>query len=346
MKRLILALMVGALMATTGCAEIQQRIAPDRASSGVWLSEAEIDALPTSGPAWEQVRDAASGYGGGQAVLSDNNGDHDVQTLAAALVAERLENAGLRARVHSALSTVPNASLNRVLELARSIPPYVAAADITGYRNPAFEAGLRRLLTVPLDGHSGGDNLLQTAQLSPNNWGTMARAAVSIIAAYLHDRGLLQEMGRAQREFLGESVSPERLSYDETSWHASPSNPAGVNRPGARISGCNVDGVLPEDQRRTGEFTCPAPQGSYPWEGLQGAVVAGVVLERAGVVDFNAGSSALTRAARWLSGPNHNPAEGDDCYQTWLLNSYGGAGIPTCTRDAGKNMGWTWWTHG
>ena len=64
MKRLILALMVGALMATTGCAEIQQRIVPDRASSGVWLSEAEIDALPTSGAAWEQVVDAASGFGG------------------------------------------------------------------------------------------------------------------------------------------------------------------------------------------------------------------------------------------------------------------------------------------
>ena len=57
MKRLILALVAGALMATTGCAAIQDQIMPPRPSSGVWLSEAEIDALPTSGPAWEQVRE-------------------------------------------------------------------------------------------------------------------------------------------------------------------------------------------------------------------------------------------------------------------------------------------------
>ena len=46
----------------------------------------------------------------------------------------------------------------------------------------------------------------------------------------------------------------------------------GVNKRGSVIQGHDVSGVLPEDQRRTGDsFAWPAPKGSYPWEALQGA---------------------------------------------------------------------------
>lgn len=108
----------------------------------------------------------------------------------------------------------------------------------------------------------------------------------------------------------------------------------------------NADGIQPEDQRRTGEPTASAPaKGSYPWEALQGALVTGVVLDRAGQVPFNAGDRALARAAVWLTTTNANPASGDDTWQPWILNRYAGLNLATSPASAGKNMGWTDWTH-
>ena len=141
---------------------------------------------------------------------------------------------------------------------------------------------------------------------------------------------------------------PNSLRYTDTAWHANPGDKAGINRRGSRVLGQDVDGVLPEDQRRTGEpSTGPAPQGSYPWEALQGALVAGVLLDRAGVVSINAGDSALIRAQYWLFGTNQNPPANDDRWQPWILNRVGGSNFPTVySREPGKNMGFGDWTHG
>jgi hypothetical protein len=233
--------------------------------------------------------------------------------------------------------------------MSRSIPSYVIAADLVGLdpaQDRAFRAFLSGLRTRPLEGHSGGVDLLSTALRSPSNWGAMARAAMTAIDLYLGDRVQLALVARAHRAFLGETVA-DPLVYTDTAWHANSRDRAGINRRGATVLGRTADGVLPEDQRRTGEPTGgAAAQGSYPWEALQGAMVTAVLLDRAGVVGFAAGDDALRRSFLWLWGPNGNPADGDDLWQPWLMNSIRGTSFPTqATKSPGKNMAWTDWTH-
>jgi hypothetical protein len=56
-----------------------------RAASGVWLTRAEIAALPESGPAWGQVLELARSSTD-HPDLSNQDSEADVRTLAAALV--------------------------------------------------------------------------------------------------------------------------------------------------------------------------------------------------------------------------------------------------------------------
>lgn len=338
------ALLAGCVQPEDDGEEAESLVDAVTAQEGVWISRAELMALPTSGAAWDRVRSAANGLSG-SANLADNNSNHDVGTLAAAYVAARTGDAAMRAKAIRNIETVYASRYARVLEMSRNIQGYVVAADVigpTGWDAARFKTFVRGLATKPLQGHSGGKNLLETAKLAPNNWGCHARAALALIGLYTGDAALVDAAVVAQRAFVsGEGGS---LKYTSTSWHAG-SPRSGINVAGATIQGKNVDGVIAEDQRRTGEFTWPAPKGSYPWEALQGTVVAGVVLHRAGRLPFQTGNNAIVRAARWLTVVNANPASGDDTWQPWLLNKFGGAGLPTGAARSGKNMGFTDWTH-
>ncbi len=313
------------------------------APKGVWISTSELLALPMSGSAWDKVTSAANGLSG-KADLSDNNSDHDVDTLAAAYVAVRTNDSAMRAKTIKNIETVYTSGYARVLEMSRNIQAYVIAADVIGsdgWDSDRFKKFVRALATKPLSGHSGGGNMLETAELSGNNWGCHSRAAISLIALYTQDSDLLAKVVPAQRAFL--SGEGGRLKFTSTNWHTGVK--AGINAPGSSISGHNVDGVIPEDQRRTGSFSWPAPKGSYPWEALQGTLVAGIVLHRSGWLPFDTGSNAIVRAAKWLTVVNGNPASGDDTWQPWLLNKFGGAGLSASSASPGKNMGFTDWTH-
>lgn len=312
--------------------------------NGVWISRSELMALPTTGAPFERVRASANRLSG-SADLSDNNSDHDVQTLAAAYIATRTGDAAMRAKAIRAIETVYTSRYERVLELSRNIQAYVIAADVIGpegWDSARFKTFVRGLPTKALSGHSGGKNLLETAKLSGNNWGCHARAALAIIGVYTGDVAFVWIATEAQRAFV--SGQGGYLKFTSTNWHAG-SPEAGINPVGATIGGKNVDGVIPEDQRRTGEFKFPAPKGSYPWEALQGTTVAGVVLHRAGALPFDTGSNAIVRAAKWLTVVNANPASGDDTWQPWVMNKFGKAGLSTSDASTGKNMGFTDWTH-
>ncbi len=315
----------------------------------LWISRAELAKLPTSGPAWTNLVAVAKG-GWGTPSLSNNSASHDTSTLAGALVAVRTGNIYLAVKTRAAIMAVTKVtSYARVLELSRNITSYVIAADLVGLSSAnqtTFRAFISRLRTKPLDGHSGGYDMVSTALRSPNNWGAMARAAVTAIDLYLGDRQQLVGVAAAHRAWLGETV-PNQLRWSSTSWHGA-GRPAGINRRGATLMGRNIDGVEPEDQRRTGEPTTAAPaEGSYPWEALQGALVTGVLLQRAGLVSINAGDHALVRAFSWLYRVNTNPAVADDTWQPWVLNRAAGTRFATApSKSPGKNMGWSDWTHG
>lgn len=319
-------------------------------TAGLWLSPAELAALPTSGPAWDNLVEVAHADWG-RPDLSDNNSRHDTFTLAGALVAARTGDPALLARTRAAIMDVTRSTrFARVLEMSRNITSYVIAADLVGLparEDATFREFISRLRTKPLQGHSGAGNLAETALYSGTNWGTMSRAAMTAIDLYLGDRADLARMANAHRAWLGERV-PNQLRWSDTAWHVAGRPKVGIEPRGARINGRSVDGVQPEDQRRTGEpGRGPAPKGGYPWEALQGGLVTGVLLHRAGVVDIGAGDHALERAFTWLYETNDNPPTGDDRWQPWLLNSVAGTHFATVEAPhPGKNMGWTEWTHG
>ncbi|CAN5696822.1 hypothetical protein BH10ACT1_BH10ACT1_36070 [soil metagenome] len=324
---------------------------PAPAEVGLWTSRAELMELPTSGPAWAHlVQEAQSDWG--TPSLADNNAQHDTSTLAGALVSVRTGDAALATKTRAAIMAVTRTtSYARVLELSRNLPSYVIAANLI-HLSPSDDARFRTFIsalrTKPLDGHSGGTDLLSTALRSPNNWGAMARAAMVSIDLYLGDRSQLATLAATHRAWLGEAVSSQ-LRYSDTGWHAT-GRLAGINpRASKNAAGRYVGGVLPEDQRRTGEPSVRgmAPKGSYPWEALQGALVTGVLLDRAGLVDIDAGDQALRRAFVWLIDNNDNPPASDDLWQPWTLNAVSGTHFSAkLTKSPGKNMAWTDWVDG
>ncbi|WP_426573879.1 hypothetical protein [Aquihabitans sp. McL0605] len=314
-------------------------------SAGVWINAKEIAALPASGAAWTSMR-AAAAKSWGTPTIADQNSSDDTDTLAGALVSARSGDEAMKTKVRNHLMALAsNHPYERVLGLARQLPSYIIAADVVGLnasQRASFESFLREAVHHKMAGHSGGDDLASTAYLSPNNWGTMSRAAMAAVDVYLGDKAGLAKIADTQEAWLG-GTAPNTLKYSSTNWHAGKA--AGINVRGSQRDGHTLDGVLPEDQRRTGEYTWPAPKGSYPHEALQGAVVASVILDRAGALPFEAGDHALQRAEQWLATTNGNPAASDDGNTPWLLAKYGaGSFAKAATPSPAKNIAWAAWT--
>jgi hypothetical protein len=322
-------------------------------TDGIWISTAEIMALPITGSAWSSVQ-AAANSSWGSACLNDNNCPHDVHTLAGALVAVRTNNAAMRTKTIGGLQSAMGSNLSRALELSRGLQTYIIAADIIGYHEPAFEAWVREMLTVNVSGHSG-TGVQGTAYNASNNWGGHARASVAAGALYLNDTAMLGKLVTAHKAFIGLPAPGNTMVYNDTTWHADPGNKAGVNRKGSVHGGVNISGVLPEDWRRADyDFKWPPTPTGYMWEGIQGYIVASVILHRAGVLPITSSDNALMRAmdilyhkGEALGNPAWtNAASGDDTWIPWVANYYLNENrYPTTAATPGKNMGWTDWTH-
>jgi hypothetical protein len=72
------------------------------------------------------------------------------------------------------------------------------------------------------------------------------------------------------------------------------------------------------------------------------------LLSRASYPAWEWQDEALVRALRWLYDEASYPAEGDDAWLIWLVNSATGSHFPTAqpgSAKPGKNMGFTDWTH-
>src|SRR5688572_19544231 len=75
---------------------------PSGSISGIWLSAAEIAALPMTGNAWDNIKGKALGSWG-TANLKDLNSNHDVLTLAGALYYARTQDMSMRTKVANAV---------------------------------------------------------------------------------------------------------------------------------------------------------------------------------------------------------------------------------------------------
>ena len=70
--------------------------------NGIWISAAELPQLPMSGPAWQQFKAAADGSLGAPNI-ADQDSNHDVKTLAVALVYTCTGTVSYRAKAANAI---------------------------------------------------------------------------------------------------------------------------------------------------------------------------------------------------------------------------------------------------
>lgn len=315
-------------------------------SGSMWLSPEELVTLPTSGPAWNNLFDAAQ-KNTRNPDLSDQDDKTNIYVLAKALVYARTKNDSYRQQVVDAIRAVIGTEEgSRTLAAGRNLPAFVIAADlidlsVTPDVDAAFRAWLHSLLSTNLD----GDTLRSTHETRPNNWGTHAGAARAAIAIYLGDQDELARTAQVFKGYLGDRSSYAGFRFGDLSWQCDPRRPVGINPTGCTVGGHPVGGVAPDDQRRGGDFKWPPPRENYVWEGLQGAVVQAHLLHRAGYPAWEWEDKALLRAVEWLHAYANYPANGDDEWQPWLINSVYGTNFPTeLPARHGKNLGWTDWT--
>jgi hypothetical protein len=343
--------LIAALAAGAGAQEGRGAGLPrGEALPGVWTNGAELAALPTEGPAWESLREAATGPAG-RPQVGERNDRTDVLVMAKALVHARTGEPRLREEVIAAcMDAIGGEQDGDCLSLGRNLAGYVIAADLVGLP-PAEDERFRRWLREALGARLEGRTLRSVHETRPNNWGTHAGGSRAAVARYLGDEEELERVAVVFKGWLGDRSSYAGFEYGDLSWQADPSAPVGINPRGAvaalgatRVS---LDGVLPDDQRRAGGLRWPPPQENYVYEAMQGALLQTVILHRAGYDVWEWEDRALLRAFRWLHEEARFPARGDDTWQPHLINFFYGTAFPApVPARPGKNVGWTDWTHG
>jgi len=313
---------------------------------GLWICPDEARALPASGPAWTALLERAKSPFAAPN-LSDQDDPADVDTLARALAYARLGDPAFRDQVIAACEQVIGTEDGGdMLGPARGLTSYVIAADIVGLP-PDVDQHFRAWLAAVRDRPLAGRTLRGTHQERPNNWGTHAGASRLAIALYLGEADEVARVARIFKGFLGDRESYAEFRFGALDWQADPERPVAINPPGARLHGHDVDGVMPDDQRRCcDQFQWPPPGENYVHEALQGALATAIMLERAGYRNVWAWQDqALLRAFRWTHDVADYPPRNDDEWQTHVINWAYGTDFPAAMpARPGKAVGFTDWT--
>jgi PKD repeat protein len=311
-------------------------------ANGIWISPAELAKLPTSGASWDSVKSRADSSWG-SANLSNQDSTHPVSTLAGALVYARTGDTSYRDKVIAALNSIKGTEAgSQTLALGRNLAAYAIAADLVGYGDASLKSylsGIRNFLA------SDGKTLIQCNEVRPNNWGTMCGASRIAIDLYLDDRTDLDRAAKVFHGWVGDLTSYTGFQFGDLCYQADPANPVGINKLGATRDGYNLDGALPDDQRRSGCGWPPAPT-SYVWGALSAAVAQAEMLSRSGYDAFNWENQALRRAAVFAT-TYGQPVSNASAWAPWIVNFRYGTSFSTQTPTAGgRLLAFADWTHG
>ena len=338
---------------------------PASATSGIWLSSAQIMALPTSGGPWSRlVARAAS------AIPPDDLSCQDASapgiTMATALVAARTNDNVLRSKVRDELmrimgteagSTCGHPDRNRPLGVGRNLTAYVISADLIGFRafdataETTWRAWLSAVRSTPLPG--GWALNSATARDDHSNWGAHQAAALTAADAYLGDASGLALDAAWARAWV-DPTAPMPWAYHiekhDYSWSATGTPPGvPVNPAGAMKDGVLVDGIPLVDMQRGGGFTTGAPVlTDYPREALVGRTVQFELLWRAGYPSYSWGSNGLLRVAQRLLAFSQqwDPGWYDARINAyWILSARYGVSLPRAEPAVGRQVVGADWTH-
>jgi hypothetical protein len=343
------------------------------ASKGIWLNRTEILKIATKGSAWDMVlADAAADPG--TADISHQDSNHDVYTLAAALVCART-----RAYCDKALTAIMSARGTEVgarwLDVGRNLGAYVIAADLIGLHADAdpdspgsrFERWVESWLTKRLPDHVTGD--LRTFQpfSSGSNDSAQEGLAYTAVAAYLGDNTALKRAWDAYRAFACDPTAPSSLSIDvsktvEFGWAHDNASPCAINPKGSKktvpagLPGAGgtyrLDGSVGNDMRRGGRFKWTPGYTQYPWVGLEGFIPTAVLLERAGYPAFSVADNAVLRTIQYLWHLRNNTGDTrwfDGVRSRELVSlvnvAYGRSFLIKEPVGGGRTIGYTAWSH-
>jgi len=312
---------------------------------GIWSSAAELAQKPMSGSGWTTLTSFADGDTSTPNVSNQDDATN-IRVLAAAIVYARSGTASYKDKVVAACEKVIGTEKGgRSLAWGRETGAYAMAADLVGFRTPAFEAWLHQVADVEKCSELG-ITLREMFEKRPNNWGSMAFGSLTAIDRYLGDDAALA----ALRDYwvLGVTGPNPGLKYDaDVSWHVDPNSLRLINPKGAMKQGVDIDGIIPDDMRRGASFTTGAPVFTgYPWEHLQGVLMAARVLERAGMPIWSVDDQAIRRAGHALQVRLGGQwvASGDDRWQLAFFDqAYSSTWSGTTdVWGAGKNAGFAY----
>lgn len=309
----------------------------------------ELVELPTSGPAWEALL-AVADEEWEEPDLANQDHDTAARVLAAALVHARTGEPTYADKVVGALEQVSTAPLEdaTVLSVGRQLAGYVIAADLVGYRDPAFVRFVDQARTRNIGDHGRWFSLTQTSENTASNWGAWALASRIAASLYVGDETDLAKSAEIFRGFTG-----DRRAYDgfqhtddfDPSWVCGnlsqwvPVNPASCEE---------RSGALAEDiSRSSGSYPEVDRSGlTYSWETLGGAALSARLLAHASYPDvYEWGDDALLRAAEFLQREGgYPPFYAANAYIPWSINRAYGADLgPVKPAGHGRQFGFTDW---
>jgi hypothetical protein len=337
----------------------------DAATDYLLMSRSALMARPVSGAAWANMREVAAGADG-TPNLCDQDNDHHLRTLAAALVYARTGDArfGSKARsgVMAAIGTQRVGCNNATLALGRQLAAYVLAADfagLSGSNDTTFRSWLSAIRTKIIGGHSIWNSLERTHHDSANNWGAYAGAARVAASLYLGDASDVSQASRITRGFLGDRATyagfESNISSSAITWacSGSASTYTPVN-PACTKSGINVDGAVVADISRGGALKWPPGSTgiAYQLDSIQGLGLQVELLYQNGYSGaWNWSSDALKRMAGVVTRSAASGGTGWNGTKAarqmpWLLNLRYGTNIPTATAGVGRAIGFADWLYG
>ena len=337
---------------------------------GLLISKRELMDLPTSGGAWDKLRETA--YGGwGKPNFKDQDNKHAINTLAGALVYARTGDTALQSKVRDAILAAKQTldepgewkTDNGVLATGRQLGAYVISAgliDLTDYDASAdkdFRSWLASIRTTDIGTHGRWKSITYTCENAAANWGTFACASRIAASIYLGDTADVDRAASIIRAFLGErnAYPPDAPGQDryfehtenfEPSWACDASHWTGINSD-CEKSGTNLDGVLVEDARRGGGCCLLHGDGvMYSWEALQGLYVSAELLYRTGRYGnpYDWSDQALKRAMDFMQRSGWGMTR-PATYVPWLANARYGTSYPLSPTIDGRIMSWGDWLY-